>query len=91
MLCIRIREEGRVRQRSVLIAVGINDNGYREVLILMIGDSESENSWSEFFSWLKQRGLPEVDLVVSDHHSGLVQAIHRHSKKLRDKGAKHIL
>lgn len=44
----------------------------------MIGDSESEDSWSEFFSWLKQRGLHGVDLVVSDHHSGLVQAICRH-------------
>jgi transposase-like protein len=77
-MVIRVREEGRVRQRSVLIAVGINEDGYREVLGLMIGDSESEDSWSEFFSWLKQRGLYGVDLVVSDHHNGLVQAIHRH-------------
>ncbi|TCO68677.1 IS256 family transposase, partial [Caldanaerobacter subterraneus] len=77
-MVIRVREEGRVRQRSVLIAVGINEDGYREVLGLMIGDSESEDSWSEFFSWLKQRGLHGVDLVVSDHHSGLVQAICRH-------------
>lgn len=77
-IVIKVREEGRVRQRSVLIAVGINEDGYREVLGLMIGDSESEDSWSEFFSWLKQRGLHGVDLVVSDHHSGLVQAICRH-------------
>jgi len=41
----------------------------------MIRHSESENSWSEFFSWLKHRGLHGVDLVVSDHHSGLVLAI----------------
>ncbi|EIV99169.1 LOW QUALITY PROTEIN: transposase [Thermoanaerobacter siderophilus SR4] len=77
-MVIRVREEGRVRQRSVLIAVGINEDGYREVLGLMIGDSESEKSFCEFFSWLKQRGLHGVDLVVSDHHRGLVQAICRH-------------
>src|SRR5690606_16909202 len=34
--------------------------------------------WSEFFTWLKQRGLTGVDLVVSDHHGGLVNAIRRH-------------
>ncbi len=67
-IVIKVREEGRVCQRSVLIAVGINEDGYREVLGLMIGDSESEESWGEFFSWLKQRGLHGVDLVVSDHH-----------------------
>ena len=60
------------------IAVGVNAEGYREVLGLMIGDSESEASWSEFFTWLKQRGLTGVDLVVSDHHGGLVNAIRRH-------------
>lgn len=74
-MVIRVREDGRVRQRSVLIAVGVNEEGYREILGLMLGDSESEESWSEFFSWLKQRGLYGVDLVVSDHHNGLRRAI----------------
>jgi len=41
----------------------------------MVGDSESEESWGEFFSWLKQRGLHGVDLIVSDQHKGLVRAI----------------
>jgi len=36
----------------------------------MVGDSESEESWGEFFSWLKQRGLHGVDLIVSDQHKG---------------------
>jgi transposase-like protein len=77
-MVIKVREDGRVRQRGVLIAVGINEDGYREVLGLMVGDSESEESWSEFFSWLKQRGLHGVDIIVSDHHKGLIKAIRQY-------------
>nr|WP_269798912.1 transposase [Caldicellulosiruptor acetigenus] len=77
-MVVKIKEEGHVRQRSLLIGVRVNEEGYREVLGVMIGDSESEESWGEFFSWLKGRGLHGVDLVVSDHHKGLVQAIYRH-------------
>ena len=74
-LVIRAREEGRVRQCSALIASGVNAKGYREVLGLQIGDSESEASWSELFVWLKKRGLSGVDLVTSDDHAGLVRAV----------------
>ena len=78
-LVLKIREEGRVRTRSaMIIAVGINTEGYREVLGLMLGDSESEASWSEFFFWLKSRNLRGVDLIVSDNHKGLVKAIRQH-------------
>jgi len=72
------RKGGRVRVQSVLIAAGVNRDGYREILGLMIGDSECEASWSEFFAWLKRRGLKGVDLVVSDDHRGLVNAIMTH-------------
>lgn len=74
-MVLKIREEGRVRSRSVMIATGINEEGYREILGLMLGDSESEASWTEFFSWLKSRDLRGVDIVVSDSHSGLVNAV----------------
>jgi len=77
-MVIKVREDGRVRQRGLLIAVGVNEEGYREVLGLMVGDSESEESWSEFFSRLKQRGLHGVDLVVSDQHNGLIRAIRQY-------------
>lgn len=77
-LVIRVRVEDRVRMQSVLIAVGVNRDGYREVLGLMIGDSESEATWSAFFAWLKDRGITGVDLVVSDDHRGLVKAVHAH-------------
>lgn len=74
-LVLKVREEGRVRSRGVMVAIGINTKGYREILGLMLGDSESEASWSEFFSWLKGRNLRGVDLIVSDNHSGLVKAV----------------
>ncbi len=77
-MVIRVRKEGRVRLQSVLLGSGINREGYRELLGLMVGDSESEASWSEFFAWLKRRGLRGADLVVSDEHKGLVKAIMTH-------------
>lgn len=77
-MVIRVRKDGRVRLHSVLIATGVNREGYREILGLMLGDSESEASWSEFFGCLKERGLHGVDLVVSDDHKGLVRAVESH-------------
>ena len=76
-LYLKIREDGRVINRGVLVGMGINEDGRRELLGMMVGDTESEKSWSEFFSWLKQRGLHGVDLVVSDDHGGLVRAIRK--------------
>ena len=77
-LVLKIREDGRVRSRAVMIAIGINAEGHREILGIMLGDSESEASWSEFFAWLKGRELRGVDLIVSDHHGGLVRAVRSH-------------
>ncbi|MDT2240855.1 transposase [Paenibacillus larvae] len=57
---LKVREDGRVRSRGIMIAIGVNTEGYREVLGLMLGDTESEASWSEFFSSLKGRGLRGV-------------------------------
>lgn len=74
-LVLKVREGGRVRAVSGLLAVGINAAGYREIVGLQLGDSESERSWMTFFTWLKGRGLAGVDLVVSDHHGGLVNAV----------------
>ncbi len=74
-LVLKIREGGRVRARSALLAIGVNEAGYREILGLQLGDSESERSWMDYFVWLKGRGLSGVDLVVSDHHGGLVNAV----------------
>ena len=67
-----------MRSRGVLIATGVNTDGYREILGMMTGDTESEATWSEFFGRLKSRGLRGTDLIVSDDHGGLVKAIHQH-------------
>jgi transposase-like protein len=77
-LVLKIRAGGRVRARSALVAIGVNEAGYREMLGLQLGDSESERSWVEYFVWLKGRGLTGVDLVVSDSHGGLVNAVQLH-------------
>lgn len=74
----KVRESGAVRSRGLLLAIGVNGEGYREVLGFTVADTESENSWGEFFSSLKDRGLHGVDLVVSDAHKGLVRATRKH-------------
>jgi len=74
-LYLKVREEGRVRSRGVMIAAGINESGYREILGLMLGDTESEESWTEFFVSLKNRGLRGMEILVSDNHSGLIKAV----------------
>jgi transposase-like protein len=76
-LVIKVRDEERVRAFSVHIAIGINAAGYLEILGIQLGDSESEGTWTTFFSWLKRCGLSGVDLVVSDAHTGLVAAVRR--------------
>ncbi|WP_353949027.1 IS256 family transposase [Sporolactobacillus sp. Y61] len=73
----KVRENGRVRSRGVLISYGINEEGYRTILGLKIDDSESTEAWNSYFSWLKARGLKGVDVVVSDDHGGLVSAVQR--------------
>ena len=75
---VKVREEGRICSRGVLIGYGVNDQGHREILGLKVNDTESETSWGEYFTWLKERGLHGVQLVTSDHHSGLVKAIQEH-------------
>jgi len=75
---VKVRDNGRVRTRGLLIAIGINEEGYREDIGFQPANSESESSWGEFFSSLKERGLKNVDLVTSDDHKGLVNAVRRH-------------
>ena len=77
-LVLKVREDERIRALSGLLAIGVNAAGAREILGLQLGDSESEASWSSFLGGLKRRGLSGVDLVVSDAHGGLVNALQRH-------------
>jgi len=77
-LFINSRQQDRVVKRAVLIAYGITASGYREILGVKIGDSESYTTWDEMFRWLKQRGLSGVYFLVSDSHGGITKAMDKH-------------
>lgn len=72
---LKVREHGSVISCAVLVAYGLNDDGFREVLGVSIGVAESEESWLGFLRELLGRGLRGVRLVVSDAHQGLKNAI----------------
>jgi putative transposase len=71
----KARVGGRVVSRAVVIATGVTADGHREVLGLDVGDSESEDFWAQFLRGLRDRGLRGVQLVISDAHRGLTNAI----------------
>jgi len=75
---VKVRENKRIQSRGLLIAIGINEEGHREVVGFQLANSESENSWGEFFGSLKERGLKDVRVVTSDDHKGLVNAVRKH-------------
>jgi putative transposase len=66
---------GRVVSRAVVIATGVTADGHREVLGCDVGDAETEEFWTEFPRSLRERGLAGVQLVISDAHRGLRNAI----------------
>lgn len=71
----RVRENGTIHKRAVLVAIGINWDGRRCVLGVDLANRESRSSWKEFLLGLRSRGLTGVELVVSDDHAGLRAAI----------------
>lgn len=71
----KVREDGVIRSQAVLIAIGVDWEGRRNVLAVELANRESLTSWREFALSLKQRGLKGVELVISDDHPGLRGAI----------------
>jgi putative transposase len=71
----RVREAGVIRSQAVLIAIGINWEGRRQVLAVEMANRESRSSWRDFLVKLRDRGLHGVEFVVSDDHAGLKAAI----------------
>jgi putative transposase len=69
---------GEVRNVSVLVAIGVDEDGFREVLGVCEGAKEDEKGWSDFLSHLKQRGLRGIRLIVSDKCLGLVEPAARY-------------
>ncbi|HHU37988.1 MAG TPA: IS256 family transposase [Propionibacterium sp.] len=74
-LTMKVREAGRVVKIAVMIATGVNADGYREILGIHTATTESEAGWLGFFRDLVARGLSGVALVTSDAHAGLVEAV----------------
>jgi len=71
----KVREDGVIRSRAVLVALGINWEGRRRVLAVELAPRESATSWKDFLLALKARGLSGVLLAISDDHPGLKKAI----------------
>ena len=74
-LVLKVREGGRTVNVHTLLAVGVNAEGYREILGLQVSSAEDGAGWLAFFRDLTARGLTGVRLVTSDAHRGLVEAI----------------
>lgn len=70
----KVRQEGRVQDAAVFIAIGVNEAGKREVLGVSVALSEAEVHWRTFLQSLTARGLHGVELIISDAHAGLQQA-----------------
>src|SRR5829696_3448721 len=79
---VKVRSNGRVVPVAVIMAVGVNADGRREVLGMDIGPSEAETFWTAFLRKLARRGLRGVKLVVSDAHEGIKAAVSRCSARL---------
>jgi transposase-like protein len=71
----KVREGGIVTSQAVLIAVGIDWDGRRQILGVEMANRESQSSWRTFLLGLRERGLSGVELVVADDHAGLRAAI----------------
>jgi putative transposase len=72
---VKQRDNGRIVSAAVIVAVGVNSDGRREVLGMDIGPSEAETFWIEFLRKLARRGLRGVKLVISDAHEGIKAAV----------------
>jgi transposase-like protein len=71
----KIRTERGVHPTAVLIAIGLKEDGHRDVLGLNLGNRESYHNWKGFLQSLKVRGLERSELWISDEHDGLIKSI----------------
>jgi len=71
----RVREGGVVRSQAVMVAIGIDWDGRRQILGVDLANRESQSTWRDFLLSLRERGLHGVEFIVSDQHAGLRKAI----------------
>lgn len=74
-ICLKRSWGGEVKNVSVLVAIGVNKEGYREILGVAEGAKEDKASWSAFLRYLKERGLKGIELITSDKCLGLVESL----------------
>jgi len=74
-LAVKVREQGRIVRCACVVATAVNSDGYREILGCDTFTSEDEAAWRAFLQDLTARGLAGVELVISDDHRGLTNAI----------------
>ena len=77
VIYIKVRENHRVVSKAVHIAIGIDSKGFKNIVGFMISDSESEQTWQSFYQSMINRGLTNVEMVISDAHQGQVKAIQK--------------
>ena len=65
---------GEYENISILVAIGVNEDGFREILGAAEGMKEDKASWIEFFKWLKSRGLEGIKLLIGDKCLGMLEA-----------------
>ena len=72
---VKVRRHGSVGKQAVLVVAGINEDGRRRILTWRLADVESEDTWTEVFRELRQRGVRGVQWVISDGHQGIQNAM----------------
>ena len=72
---VKVRKKGRVLPQAVLVVAGINGQGRREILTWRPADVESEDTWTQVFRELLQRGIGGVQWLISDGHEGIQAAL----------------
>lgn len=79
---IKARVDESVISQGAVIIVGIDENGYREILDVEVANSETYETYDRIFKSLRQRGLCGVELVISDDHKGLTKALEKHFQQV---------
>lgn len=74
---IKVCKGYKVRSKALLITLGINETGHREIIGFTLADSECETNWINFFYHLQERGLTSLKLIGSDAHQGLKRVIQK--------------
>ncbi|HHE05618.1 MAG TPA: IS256 family transposase [Epsilonproteobacteria bacterium] len=73
-LYLKVFNGSRFVSKAVMIAIGVNEEGYREILDIAPMESEAVSTYEDFFDGLKERGIKKVDLIISDGHKGIKRA-----------------